>query len=88
MTDELNVWRDASDAASENAVKWKPRAEQRAAAVIRSYGDQRDAEGYAQAVADVVAWLNGLHWTHRGKPEAERFAVAIAERFGKGRDHG
>lgn len=67
MTDtpELNVWREASDAASENAVKWKPAAEDRAAAVIRTYGDQRDAdarseghaEGYAQAVADVVKWL-------------------------------
>lgn len=48
MTDtpELNVWREASDAATENAIKWKPTAEKRAAAVIRSYGDQRDAEAY------------------------------------------
>lgn len=45
-TPELNVWREASDAASENAVKWKPAAEERAAAVIRTYGDQRDADAY------------------------------------------
>ncbi len=42
-----------SDAASENAVKWKPAAEDRAAAVIRTYGDER----YQAAIDDVVKWL-------------------------------
>lgn len=54
MSDELNVWRDASDAASDCSIKWKPSAEQRAAAVIRDYGDKR----YQQAIADVVEYLN------------------------------
>lgn len=85
---ELNVWREASDAASENAVKWKPAAEDRAAAVIRTYGDQRDAdarseghaEGYAQAVADVVKWLED-----GGDVVAASY---IEQRFGKDQDHG
>ena len=83
---ELNVWREASDAASESAVKWKPAAEDRAAAVIRSYGDQRHAtarseahaEGYAQAVADVVAWLLKI-----GSMPSAVYADEITQRFGK-----
>lgn len=75
MSDELNVWREASDAASENAVKWKPAAEERAAAVIRSYGDQR----YQQAIADVVEWL-----LKGGPGRVERLcARGIQKRFGK-----
>lgn len=84
MTDtpELNVWREASDAASENAVKWKQPAERRAAAVIRSYGDQR----YQAAIDDVVAWLGD---NPRGMLEYEEwYANEITRRFGKGQDHG
>lgn len=94
MTDtpELNVWREASDAASENAVKWRPAAEQRAAAVIHSYGDERDAvarneghaEGYQAAIDDVVKWLRGPCAIGR----ASEFSNEITRRFGKGQDHG
>lgn len=69
MSDELNVWREAK-AAWCNPPPHLAFSES-AAAVIRDYGDRRDAtarseghaKGYQQAIADVVEWLhseNGL----------------------------
>lgn len=75
MSDELNVWREASDAASKNAVKWKPAAKERAATVIRDYGDKR----YQQAIADVVEWLR-----LEGCMSSVAWADDITRRFGKG----
>lgn len=62
MSDELNVWREAVMTQFGCASDKKPDA---AAAVIRDYGDKRDATarseghaaGYQQAIADVVEWL-------------------------------
>lgn len=81
MTDtpELNVWREASDAASENAVKWKPAAEERAAAVIRSYGDQR----YQAAIDDVVKWLRVQQHGRTSDNYPGYYARQIEQRFGK-----
>ena len=56
-------------------------------ALIRSYGDQRHAEGYAQAVADVVEWINSGAGPHV-EGYGEEIATEIASRFGKGQDHG
>ena len=79
MSDELNVWREASDAASENAVKWKPAAEDRAAAVIRDYGDKR----YQQAIADVVEWLRVQQHGRTSDNYPSYYARQIEQRFGK-----
>lgn len=79
MSDEVNVWREASDAASKNAVKWKPAAEDRAVAVIRSYGDKR----YQQAIADVVEWLRGQQHGRTSDNYPGYYARQIERRFGK-----
>lgn len=84
MSDELNVWRDASDAASDCSIKWKPSAEQRAAAVIRDYGDKR----YQQAIADVVEWLRVQQHGRTSDNYPGYYARQIEQRFGKGQDHG
>ena len=79
MSNELNVWREASDAASENAVKWKPAAEDRAAAVILDYGDKR----YQQAIADVVEWLRVQQHGRTSDNYPGYYARQIEQRFGK-----
>lgn len=64
-------------------------ADQAAAAVIRSYGDERDAEahatghaaGYQAAITDVVEWLRSGDAFARTDHEA---AQEITRRFGKG----
>ena len=84
MSDELDVWREASDAASKNAVKWKPAAADRAAAVIRDYGDKR----YQQAIADVVEWLGERQRESLNGHVLAGAALDITRRFGKGQDHG
>lgn len=78
MSDELNVWRDAmlSDSA------------QTAAAVIRSYGDERHAAGYQAAIADVVAMIGEQFDAPHIADVAGRIANEITRRFGKGQDHG
>lgn len=40
----MEVWREASDAATGNAVKWKPKADQAAASVIAAKLAEKDAE--------------------------------------------
>lgn len=74
MSDELKVWREACFAyggASIEGAELEPSA----AAVIRTYGDERHAAGYQAAIADVVEWLesDGVLITAR----------AVARRFGK-----
>ena len=75
MSDELNVWREADAAQCLAAVNAEDGAEQRAAAVIRTYGDKR----YQQAIADVVDWLT----KERLSDTADHYAQLITRRFGK-----
>lgn len=77
MSDELNVWREADAAQCLAAVNAEDGAEQRAAAVIRDYGDKR----YQQAIADVVEWLRSGDAFALTDHEA---AQEITRRFGKG----
>lgn len=78
---ELNVWREASDAASWNAIKWKPTAEKRAAAVIRSYGDQRDADAYERGKLEGARLA--IEAAIREADEHARLAWKIGEREGQ-----
>ena len=65
----------------------EPRSTIDFAAVIRSYGDQRHAEGYAQAVVDVVAMLNAQQHGRTSDTYPGYYANEITRRFGKGQDH-
>lgn len=92
---ELNVWLGAKEAYHSHTNPFPTAAIEAAAAVIRSYGDQRDAaarteghaEGYAQAVADVVEWINSGAGPYV-EGYGEEIATEITRRFGKGQDHG
>lgn len=57
MTSELRpavgVWREASDAATLGSVKYKPAADQAAAAVIEAYGDEREAKGREEQAREI-----------------------------------
>jgi hypothetical protein len=57
MSDELNVWRDARDLSSYRPLPSASTPDTIAAAVIRTYGDERHTSGYQAAIADVVEWL-------------------------------
>lgn len=55
LRDAVEVFRDASDAATRGSVKYKPSAEQAAAAVIEA---DRQATR-AALIAEIVAWMRG-----------------------------
>lgn len=73
--DPQTLSRDADAAQCLVAVNAEDGAEQRAAAVIRDYGDKR----YQQAIADVVEWLR----EERLSDTADHYAQLITRRFGK-----
>ena len=77
MTDtpELNVWREAYRAWFGAGIS---DLDQAAAAVIRSYGDER----YQQAIADVVEWINSGAGPYV-EGYGEEIAQEITRRFGK-----
>lgn len=79
MSDELNVWREADAAQCLAAVNAEDGAEQRAAAVIRDYGDKR----YRQAIADVVEWLRVQQHGRTSDNYPGYYARQIDQRFGK-----
>lgn len=49
-----------------------------ATAAIAAIGPSEYERGATEERAKIVAWLRGLHWTHAGKLEADRFATAIS----------
>ena len=81
MTDtpELNVWREAVYTYGGLSIEGTE-SEAKAAAVIRSYGDQR----YQAAIDDVVEWLNGNGPWPLMTSHASFLAHEITRRFGKG----
>lgn len=94
MSDELNVW-DAAFIAWDGFPTDPSKigdADQAAAAVIRDYGDRRDAtarseghaKGYQQAIADVVEWLRERQRKSLNGHVLAGAALDITSRFGKG----
>ena len=92
MSDELNVWRDANSAFS---LGNPGRREQAAAAVIRDYGDRRDADAYQrgklegarlalEAAADRCDFLAQFPLTAREKLGASIRALDPAKIVGEG----
>lgn len=86
-TSELTVWREAQFAYVEDGNP--DECDNTAAAVIRTYGDERHAAGYQAAIADVVEWLGSVgkgadEILPKGGTVARRFSSEITRRFGKG----
>ena len=83
MSDELNVWHSACDDAMGSACG-APDCEDcaKAAAVIRTYGDER----YQAAIADVVEWLREERYGRFIFEKGETLILSneITRRFGKG----
>lgn len=80
MSDELNVWRDACFAyggASIEGAELEPSA----AAVIRDYGDRRDAEAYQRGKLEGARLA--LEAAVREADEHARLAWKIGEREGQ-----
>lgn len=99
MSDELNVWREAcrcyeDGAARDLALPMRDMViagDQAAAAVIRTYGDERHAAGYQAAIADVVKIINAIYDDGTdvdGLIHRNELADEITSRLGKGQDHG
>ena len=93
MSDELNVWRDASRVHHNCPFGDCDAPDELAVAVIRTYGDERHAAGYQAAIADVVEWLLSVgkeadEILPNGGTVARRFSREATRRFGKGHDHG
>lgn len=80
MSDELNVWREAVMTQFGCTSDKKPDA---AAAVIRTYGDERHAAGYQAAIADVVEWLRVQQHGRTSDNYPGYYARQIEQRFGK-----
>ena len=96
MSDELNVWAAAVSANTETDDEPYGASADAAAAVIRDYGDRRDATarseghtvGYQKAIADVVEWLlivgkEADEILPNGGELARRFSREATRRFGK-----